>query len=86
MSEQTAEALARVLDRAEAVDESEAEAVISLRKSLRLGYIAAGRYFFVLAGCAAGCAACSRAAASFFQRIWKSTTHWSMPASMVLAH
>jgi hypothetical protein len=40
MSEQTAEALARVLARAEAFDENEADAVLSLRKALRLGDIA----------------------------------------------
>jgi hypothetical protein len=40
MSEQTAEALARVLARAEACDENEADAVQSLRKALRLGDIA----------------------------------------------
>ena len=39
MSEKTAEALARVLARAEAFDENEADAVLSLRKALRLGDI-----------------------------------------------
>ena len=40
MSEQTAEALARVLARTEAFDENEADAVLGLRKALRLGDIA----------------------------------------------
>lgn len=40
MSEKNAEALVRVLARAEASDESEADAVLSLRKALRLGEIA----------------------------------------------
>ncbi len=40
MSDRTAEALARVLARAEAFDENEADAVLSLRKALRLGEIA----------------------------------------------
>jgi hypothetical protein len=40
MSHKTAEALARVLARAEAFDENEADAVLSLRKALRLGEIA----------------------------------------------
>ena len=40
MNENGAEALARVLARAEAFDESEADAVLSLRKALRLGDIA----------------------------------------------
>ncbi len=40
MSDRTAEALARVLARAEAFDEREADAVLSLRKALRLGDIA----------------------------------------------
>lgn len=37
MSESGAHALARVLARAEAFDENEADAVLSLRKALRLG-------------------------------------------------
>ena len=40
MSDKTAEALARVLARAEAFDENEADAVLSLRKALRLGDVA----------------------------------------------
>jgi hypothetical protein len=40
MSAKTAEALARVLARAEAFDENEADAIRSLRKGLRLGEIA----------------------------------------------
>ncbi len=40
MSEKTAEALARVLARAEAFGENKADAVLSLRKALRLGNIA----------------------------------------------
>lgn len=39
MSESNAQALARVLGRAEAFDENEADAVLSLRKALRLGGI-----------------------------------------------
>lgn len=40
MSDKAAEALARVLARAEAFDEYEADAVFSLRKALRLGNVA----------------------------------------------
>ena len=40
MSEKAAEALARVLARVEALDEDEADAVLSLRKGLRLGDVA----------------------------------------------
>ena len=40
MCDKTAEALARVLARAEAFDENEADAVLSLRKGLRLGDVA----------------------------------------------
>lgn len=40
MSAKNAEALARVLARAEAFDENEADAILSLRKGLRLGEIA----------------------------------------------
>ena len=40
MSDKAAEALARFLARAEACDENEADAVLSLRKALRLGDIA----------------------------------------------
>lgn len=40
MCDKTAEALARVLARAEAFDENEADAVLSLRKALRLGDVA----------------------------------------------
>jgi hypothetical protein len=40
MSDKTAEALARFLARAEAFDENEADAVLSLRKALRLGDVA----------------------------------------------
>lgn len=39
-SERGAQALARVLARAEALDENEADAVLSLRKALRLGGVA----------------------------------------------
>jgi hypothetical protein len=39
-SERGAQALARVLARAEAFDENEADAVLSLRKALRLGGVA----------------------------------------------
>jgi hypothetical protein len=39
-SERGAQALARVLARAEAFDESETDAVLSLRKALRLGGVA----------------------------------------------
>ena len=41
-SERGAQALARVLARAEAFDENEADAVLSLRKALRLGGVAGG--------------------------------------------
>lgn len=40
MCDKTAEALARVLARVEALDEHEADAVLSLRKGLRLGDVA----------------------------------------------
>ena len=40
MSAKTAEALARVMARAEAFDENDADAILSLRKGLRLGDIA----------------------------------------------
>lgn len=40
MSDKTAEALARVLARAGAFDENEADAILSLRKALRLGDVA----------------------------------------------
>ena len=40
MSDKTAEALARFLARAQAFDENEADAVLSLRKALRLGDVA----------------------------------------------
>lgn len=40
MSDKTVEALARVLARTEAFDENEADAVLSLRKALRLGDVA----------------------------------------------
>ena len=40
MCHRTAEALARVLARAEAFDENEADGVLSLRKALRLGNVA----------------------------------------------
>ena len=40
MSELGAQALERVLARAEALDENEADAVLSLRKALRLGGVA----------------------------------------------
>ena len=40
MGEKSAEALARVLARAEAFDENEARAVLNLLKALRLGNVA----------------------------------------------